>query len=331
MRIHIYYGGRGLMEDPNLYVLKKIEEVLEELRVKVKRFNLFEDKNGILTLPSTLKEADGIILAATVEWMGIGGLMQQFLDACWLYGDKEKMSTLYMMPVVMAMTEGEKEAELTLVKAWEILGGKPVAGLSAYVENRVDFELNQIYAGIIEKSAENLYRAVHQKQSALPSSTKAVKDAVSRGSSMDLTPKESEQLSRFVADDTYVKKQKEDIEELTAMFKVMLGGKKEEELDFEKTLTDHFLRGYELEGIFLIHFTDLLEEKQLLLKIKNQEMMVDWVTGETEADVILKTTKTVFQDVLGGKITFGEAFMVGKITAKGDFSLLKNLDKKFRF
>lgn len=37
MRIHIYYGGRGLIEDPNLYVLKKIEEVLEELRVKVER------------------------------------------------------------------------------------------------------------------------------------------------------------------------------------------------------------------------------------------------------------------------------------------------------
>ena len=50
-----------------------------------------------------------------------------------------------------------------------------------------------------------------------------------------------------------------------------------------------------------------------------------------EVDVTMKTTKTVFQEVLSGKITFAEAFMVGKITAKGDFSLLKNLDKKFRF
>ena len=31
---------------------------------------------------------------------------------------------------------------------------------------------------------------------------------------MDLTPQESEQLSQYVADDSYVKKQKEDIEEL---------------------------------------------------------------------------------------------------------------------
>ncbi|MBQ3515377.1 MAG: SCP2 sterol-binding domain-containing protein [Lachnospiraceae bacterium] len=331
MRIHIYYGGRGLIEDPNLYVLKKMEEVFEELRVKVERFNLFEDKNGILTLPSSLKEADGIILAATVEWMGIGGLMQQFLDACWLYADKEKISNIYMMPVVMATTEGEREAELTLMKAWEILGGKSLHGLSAYVENRVDFELNQVYANIIEKSAENLYRAINQKQSALPSSTRAVRDAVSRGNAIDLTPKESEQLSRFVADDTYVKKQKEDIEELTAMFKVMLGGVQEDEVDFEKALTDHFVRGHEFEGSFAVFFTDLLEEKQLYLKIKNQEIDVSWVKKEPEVDVTMKTTKTVFQEVLSGKITFAEAFMVGKITAKGDFSLLKNLDKKFRF
>ncbi|MBQ2380814.1 MAG: hypothetical protein II295_10555, partial [Akkermansia sp.] len=53
--------------------------------VKVERFHLFEDKNGILTLPSSLKEADGIILAATVEWMGIGGLMQQFRIRCGSY------------------------------------------------------------------------------------------------------------------------------------------------------------------------------------------------------------------------------------------------------
>ena len=49
MRIHIYYGGRGLIEDSNLYVLSRITEVLEELRVEVKRYNLYECKNEILT------------------------------------------------------------------------------------------------------------------------------------------------------------------------------------------------------------------------------------------------------------------------------------------
>ena len=114
MKVNIYYGGRGLMDDPTLYVINKMQEVLEELNVKVERFMLNELKNTITTLPQTLKEADGIILAATVEWYGIGGYMQQFLDACWLYGDKEKIAKIYMCPVVMSTTYGEREGKMTL-------------------------------------------------------------------------------------------------------------------------------------------------------------------------------------------------------------------------
>ena len=91
MKINIYYGGRGLLDDPTLYVLNKMEEVLKELRVTVERINIYEHKNEIATLPQTMKDADGIILATTVEWLGIGGYMQQFLDACWLYGLKDNM------------------------------------------------------------------------------------------------------------------------------------------------------------------------------------------------------------------------------------------------
>ena len=91
MKINIYYGGRGLMDDPTLYVINKMQSVLEELHVEVERYNLYELKNTIPTLPQTLKEADGIILATTVEWHGIGGYMSQFLDACWLYGDRKRL------------------------------------------------------------------------------------------------------------------------------------------------------------------------------------------------------------------------------------------------
>ena len=40
MKINIYYGGRGLLDDPTLYVINKMQEVLEELRVTVERYNL---------------------------------------------------------------------------------------------------------------------------------------------------------------------------------------------------------------------------------------------------------------------------------------------------
>ena len=145
MKVNIYYGGRGLLDDPTLYVLKKMEEVLKELRVTVERINIYEHKSEIATLPQTMREADGIILATTVEWLGIGGYMQQFLDACWLYGDKQKIQTTYMQPIVMSTTYGEREGEMTLANAWEILGGLPCPGLCGYVEDLVSFEMNKDY------------------------------------------------------------------------------------------------------------------------------------------------------------------------------------------
>ena len=155
MKVNIYYGGRGLIDDPNLFVLEKITKVLDELRVTVERYNLYEDKRNITVLPKTLKDADGVILAASVEWFGIGGFLQQFLDACWLYGDKEKIADTYMLPVVMATTYGEREAEYCLIRAWELLGGIPAEGLCAYVNNHVEFETNSQFNLMIEKKAEN--------------------------------------------------------------------------------------------------------------------------------------------------------------------------------
>ena len=67
MKINIYYGGRGLVDDPTNLVLDKMQAVLEELNVSVERFNLYELRGALTTLPQTLKSADGIILATTLE------------------------------------------------------------------------------------------------------------------------------------------------------------------------------------------------------------------------------------------------------------------------
>lgn len=222
MKIAVVYGGRGLIEDPTLYVLEKMQMVMDELRVDVERINLYEQKNQISTLPATLKDCDGLILAVSLEWFGIGGYMQEFLDACWLYGDKDQMQHIYMMPVVLATTSGELDAMTSLMKAWEVLGGLPAEGICAYVENPIDFELNKDYGKLIEKKTEQLYRTINQKMTVLPSSSTVIRIKVQKPKSIDLTPQESEQLSKFVSDDTYVKQQKEDIEELAAMFKSML-------------------------------------------------------------------------------------------------------------
>lgn len=329
MKVNIYYGGRGVLDDPTLYVLNKMEEVLKELRVTVERINIVEHKNEIATLPQTLKDADGIILGTTVEWLGIGGYMQQFLDACWLYADKEKIKTTYMQPIVMSTTYGEREGELTLANAWEILGGLPCAGLSGYVEDLVNFELNEEYNLIIEKKAENLYRTISQKLRSLPSSSQAVKQNVLRTTQMELTPQESEQLSKYVSDDSYVKKQKEDIEELASMFKDMLGRKDsdEEEL-FVKDFKERFQPQTDFSARYLLMIDGV--KKPLFLGVKRDSLDIHY-GQEEDIDVLAKLSTNVLQSIISGQMTFQRAFMTGEMTAKGNFKTLRMLDNLFAF
>ena len=329
MKVNIYYGGRGLLDDPTLYVIGKMEEVLKELRVSVERYNIYEHKNSISTLPQTLKDADGIILATTVEWLGIGGYMQQFLDSCWLYGDKEKIKTTYMQPIVMSTTYGEREGELTLSNAWEILGGLPCSGMCGYVDDLVSFEMNHDYSLIIEKKAENLYRTISQKQKSLPTSNQAVTRTILRTQQMDLTPQESEQLSQYVADDSYVKKQKEDIEELASMFKDKLSVQQNDtQTEYITELESHFVP----QGDFTANYLFMIEEKKkpLVVEVAGEELNCYYGQQEN-VDVYVKLTGEVMNNILAGRMTFQRAFMTGEMTAKGNFKTLRTLDQIFIF
>lgn len=327
MKVNIYYGGRGLIDDPTLFVLEKITQVLDELRVTVERYNLYEDKRAITVLPKTLKDADGVILAASVEWLGIGGFLQQFLDACWLYGDKDKIAQIYMMPVVMATTYGEREAEFTLTRAWEMLGGIPGEGLCAYVDNHVEFETNAQFGLMIEKKAEDFYRMISKKAIAFPNSSMEVKKTLLRSSNLPLTPQESEQLSEYVSNDNYVKKQKEDIEELASLFKGMLGETDESD-EYISCLQENF---YPLDGLTAVFEIDLIDENASLV-IDIEEDKINCYRGTAErTDVTAKVKSSVFQQILHGQKTFQSAFMSGELSAQGNFKILRNFDTIFRF
>ena len=328
MRINIYYGGRGLIEDPTIYVLDKLTEVFQELRVEVARYNIYEEKK-INMLPNTLKEADGVILATTVEWMGIGGLMQQFLDACWLYGDKSKLRGMRMLPVVISSTYGERDAQCTLVKAWELLGGVPCDGICAYVENHVEFETDPGYAFVIEKKAEELYRQISHKLKSFPTSSNVVKETVLQGKSLELTPQESEQLSIYVSDDSYVKKQKEDIQELAQLFKGMLGEDETGEEEFIPELRSHFQGQSGLKATYCLNIVD--NGRNLIVEVEDEELNCYYAEEEQEADVFVKITKSILLSIFEGDMTLQRAFMSGEVTAKGDFKVLRNFDTMFRF
>lgn len=328
MKINIYYGGRGMIDDPTITVINRMTSVLEELRVNVERFNLYEMKHNIMTLPQTLKDADAIILATTVEWFGIGGYMLSFLDACWLYGDKSKISGTYMFPIVMSKAYGEREAMLELTNAWEILGGKACNGLCAYVEDTTEFGMNTNYMELIEKKAEETYRAVSQKFSMFPSSNKAIKQNIV-SETINLTPQETEQLSKYAANDNYVKKQKEDIEQLAGMFKSML---EEEEKGGDDHYINVFKEHYVPQDNFSATYLLKIENKEDSLIIVIKEKSLNVYFGQIEsADVIGKLGIDVLDSIVEGRMTFQRAFMSGEMTGKGNFKTLRMLDENFVF
>lgn len=329
MKINIYYGGRGLIGDPTLHVLSKMQEVLKELNVIVERYDLYEYKNNIITLPQTLKDADGVILATTVEWYGIGGWMQQFLDACWLYGDKEKIAGIYMCPIVMSTTYGEREAMMNLTVAWEILGGLPSTGISGYIADVSILEQNRDYTRLIEKKAEDLYRSINQKVAVLPCSNQAVKQKVSFTQSLNLTPQEAEQLSELASDDVYVQKQKEDIQELASMFKDLMQEKETENSTlFLEDLREHF---HPQPGFAAVYQFNMPESaKPLIVKVDNGQMECYYGTSD-EVDVEMQIPTEVMNEIVQGRMTFQRAFMAGSMKMKGDFRVLRTLDILYNF
>jgi len=325
VKINIYYGGRGLMDDPTLYVINKMQTVLEELNVRVERYMLNELRNTITTLPQTLKDADGIILATTVEWYGIGGYMQQFLDACWLYADKEKLSKIYMSPIVMSTTYGEREGKLNLSTAWEILGGRPCSGMCGYIASTAALEMNDEYTTLIEKKAENIYRTINQRMTSFPASNQAVKQMVSVSQNIDLTPQESEQLSQYAADDTYVKQQKEDILELANMFRGMMGQEKSDLDNYINKLRNHFTPLPGFKAIIKI----LIDDKPVMIKIQAGDISFEKASGR--GDVELALSGETMNEIIAGRMTFQRAFMGGSMTLKGEYGMMRSMDELFTF
>lgn len=329
MKINIYYGGRGLIGDPTLYVLNKIQEVLHELNVNVERYDLYEFKNNIVTLPQTLKDTDGVILATTVEWFGVGGWMQQFLDSCWLYGDKEKISKIYMCPIVMSTTYGERDALMSLTEAWEILGGRPVIGISGYFADVAELEQNLNYARVIEKRTEDLYRSINQKTAVFPCSNQAVKQKVSFTQSLNLTPQEAEQLSELASDDLYVQKQKEDIQELASMFKDLMGtsGQPDSTM-FLQDLREHFHPQPGFQAVYKFNLPEA--QMPLIVKVDHTEMECYYGDGDS-FDVELQLSTNIMNEIVQGRMTFQRAFMAGDIKMKGDFKVFRTLDMLYVF
>lgn len=329
MRINIYYGGRGYLEDPTLYVISKMEQVLTELQVDVNIYNIYEQKNAISMLPQTMKGVDGVIFATTVEWLGIGGYMSQFLDACWQFADKDALANTYMQPVVMSTTYGEREAMVTLEKAWDILGGLPCSGLCGYVEDMVSFRSNTEYANIIAKKVETLYRTISQKIKGLPASNQAVTKSVQRTTTMELSPQETEQLSQYVSDESFVQTQKADIEDLSSMYRKLMGNEQE---DDEGEYIIEFKNKYRGNSDYNAKYLFMIDGKMKPLFVYANGEEIECHYGREESvDAYMKLSRSTMDMIVSGHKTFQGAYSVGDMTAKGNFKNIRMLDEIFAF
>lgn len=253
----------------------------------------------------------------------------QFLDACWLYGDKEKIAEIYMCPVVMSTTYGERDGELNMASAWEILGGRPCSGICGYIEDIAVLENNEAYNDLIEKKAEDMYRTINKKILALPASNQAVNRFVSITKNMDLTPKEAEQLSQYASDDSYVQKTKEDIRELTSIFRDKLGeNEQDDQTMFLKALREHFEPTVGFRGMYKIVFD--AKKLPMYIEIDQKDMACGYDYRE-RVDVEIQMTEETMNDIIHGRMTFQRGFMSGVMKMKGDFKLLRQLDQLFVF
>ena len=136
-------------------------------------------------------------------------------------------------------------------------------------------------------------------------------------------------MSAYVSDDNYVKKQKEDIEELASLFKDMLGDEEETETDkYIAKLQEHFVPKEGMDASFRLDLTDV--GKSLIVDVKGAKLDCYYGTMENP-DVIAKVATSVLEQILNGEKPFQNAFMSGDLSAQGNFKALRNFDAVFRF
>ena len=182
---------------------------------------------------------------------------------------------------------------------------------------------------IIFVSLRKMRKIINQKMPCLPASNQAVKQKVAITKNINFTPQESEQLSQYVSDDTYVQRQKADIQELASLFRDMMGtSEKEDTTEFVREIQDHFVP----QPGFSAGFKIVIEEKKTPLMIDINGANLNCYYGENgRVDVEIQLDRNSFADIVAGRTSFQTSFMAGDMKMKGDFKVLRALDQVFIF
>ena len=148
-------------------------------------------------------------------------------------------------------------------------------------------------------------------------------------SKIAMTPQETDILSQYAADEDYVARQREDIQELTSFFKEKLEQKDvDENLIYIEDLKSHF----DPHGSVNATYKFMIKERKKPLIVEIAESELNCYYGNMEnPDVLCKMDADIMEQIISGRITFQRAFMSGQMQVKGDFRLLRMLDQVFIF
>ena len=145
---------------------------------------------------------------------------------------------------------------------------------------------------------------------------------------IDLTPQESEQLSQYAADDSYVKTQKKDIQELTSLFRDLMGSNEQEESkeEYINEFKEHFVPQAGFKAVYKIQVEE--KKKPLIIEVDGAENNCYYGNVENP-DVEIQMGRETMDDILYARMTFQRAFMGGAMKMKGDFKVFRMLDQIF--
>lgn len=342
MKAIIVYGGDGSPEDPTLVAIDRVSKVLSELHTNIVRLNLYKGNVDIYEFLHELEDAQAVVLATTVEWLGIGGHMQLFLDKCWKYGNKSYFENVYLFGVVISKQHFERDTYNHLIKSWELLGGIEGASICACIKRSLELETNGPFLNAIDKKTEEFYRIAHQKRTNLPTSIRSNKVLIEvPAMRKDLPPENGEEQVKpanlqildedYIPNyEVYIEKQQKDIEDLSNLIKGKLTQFESKKKTEPEVFKASFTPKEENLSCKIQWNIENHEEKNLFTHIQGKRLHAKPGTLEN-ADTILFLNKDTLDKILEGKMTIQRAFLTGEIKAKGDFSVIYKLDEAFKF
>lgn len=152
--------------------IEMTHQVMNELEVETKEIALnilpsFEGKETteMNELLNDIEESNGLIMISAVPMLGMHGMVQTFFDHASIY--EEKYFNKPMMVVTYSDWLGEKEAAMSMLKCWEILGG--IEGNMVCFNQKSSNDLTHF-----ERELENFYRLMKQEKPNVGSSYREI-------------------------------------------------------------------------------------------------------------------------------------------------------------